>query len=312
MTFTNLTSTLLIIVGLFLIFQIKATDLFQIILKPLRKRLDRQSRIRSIVGKKPNLLQRQLHDAQQMLESAGMSEQITTYQWLTFILAGLGFAFGYLIDNLMAAIVLTIGLAIAPQAIIQIRTGEYLRGLHAKLEIGMGIITNSYIQSGDLVGTVQESYRLLPAPLEGVFKNFIVETQFIDANLVRALEQLRDKIDNHYWQEWCNVLIQCQHDRQLRFALPGIVERLGETRRVQLEIDTTIRKHFGDYIITVMIVLGSIPLMGLMMPEWYEMLMGTLAGKITLSVVLFAILATAIWVAQINRPMNLEKGGDLS
>lgn len=78
-----------------------------------------------------------------------------------------------------------------------------------------------------------------------------------------------------------------------------------------MEIDTTIRKHFEDYIITVLIVLGSIPLMGLMMPEWYEMLMTTLAGKITLAVVLSAILATAIWVARINRPMSLENGGDL-
>ena len=311
MTFNVLISTLLIIVGLFLIFKIKAADMTCYMLKPLKKRFDRQFKIRSITGKKPNLLMRQLQSTRLMLDASGMSEQLTSYQWLALILAVLGFTFGYLIDNLLAAVILAAGLAIAPQAIIQIRTGEYLRGLHAKLEIGMGIITNSYIQSGDIVGTVQESYHLLPAPLDGIFRSFLVETQFIDANLVRAIEQLRDKIDNHYWQEWCNVLIQCQHDRQLRFALPGIVERLGETRRIQLEIDTTIRKHFGDYIVTVMIVLGSIPLMGLMMPEWYEMLMETLAGKITLAVVLSAILATAIWVSRINRPMNLEKGGDL-
>jgi hypothetical protein len=41
------------------------------------------------------------------------------------------------------------------------------------------------------------------------------------------------------------------------------------------------------------------------------MLMETMAGKITLAVVLAAILFTAIWVARINRPMNMEKGGEL-
>lgn len=311
MTMNTWISSALIIAGLFLIFKISPYDLIEILFQPLFKRLDRQAKIRAITGKKPNLFQKQLHNSRQMLAAAGMGEQLKTYRWLSFILASLGFAFGYLIHNLLAAIVLAIGLAISPQAIIQIRTGEYLRGLQEKLEIGMGIITNSYLQSGDLVGTVQESHHLLPSPLDGIFKNFLVETQFIDANLVRALEQMRGKIDHYYWQEWCSVLIQCQHDRQLRFALLGIVDRLSETRRIQLEIDTTIRKHFGDYIITVMIVLGSIPLMGLMMPEWYEMLMGTLAGKITLAVVLSAILATAIWVAKINRPMSLEKGGDL-
>lgn len=311
MTFPTLFSTMLIIAGLFLIFKISPQDLIGVLFKPLIKRLARQAKIRTITGKKPNLLQQQLHDTRQMLDAAGMGEQLNTYRWLSLALSSLGFAFGYLIDNLLVAVILAVGLALAPQAIIQIRTGEYLRGLQEKLEIGMGIITNSYLQSGDLVGTVQESHHMLPAPLDNIFKSFLVETQFIDANLVRALEQMRGKIDNYYWQEWCSVLIQCQHDRQLRFALPGIVDRLSETRRIQLEIDTTIRKHFGDYIITVMIVLGSIPLMGLMMPEWYEMLMETLAGKITLAVVLAAILFTAIWVARINRPMNMEKGGEL-
>ena len=249
-------------------------------------------------------------NAQQMLDAAGMSEQVSTYKWLAVILAFLGFAFGLVIENTLAAIVMGAGLAIAPLAIIRIRTGEYFRSLHAKLEIGMGIVTNAYIQSGDLVGTIQTSLHLLPSPLDDIFGRFLVETQFIDANLVRAIEQMRDRIDNRYWRDWCSVLIQCQHDRQLRFALPGIVERLGEMRRAQMEVDTTIRKHFGDYIITVMIVLGSIPLMGFMMPDWYDMLMHTLPGKITLSVILFAVLSTAIWVARINQPMDLEKGGE--
>jgi len=303
-------SALLIMAGLFLILGIRPKDVTVVLLKPFKRRKERQQRIRAITGKKPGFIQRQLRDAQQMLDAAGMSEQVSTYKWLAVILAFLGFAFGLVIENTLAAIVMSSGLAIAPLAIIRIRTGEYFRCLHAKLEIGMGIVTNAYIQSGDLVGTIQTSLHLLPSPLDDIFGRFLVETQFIDANLVRAIEQMRDRIDNRYWRDWCSVLIQCQHDRQLRFALPGIVERLGEMRRAQMEVDTTIRKHFGDYIITVMIVLGSIPLMGFMMPDWYDMLMHTLPGKITLSVILFAVLSTAIWVARINQPMDMEKGGE--
>ena len=303
-------SALLIMAGLFLITGIRPMDVTAVLLKPFKHRKERQLRIRVITGKKPGFIQRQLRDAQQMLDAAGMSEQVSTYKWLAVILAFLGFAFGLVIENTLAAIVMGTGLAIAPLAIIRSRTGEYFRSLHAKLEIGMGIVTNAYIQSGDLVGTVQNSLHLLPSPLDDIFGRFLVETQFIDANLVRAIEQMRERIDNRYWRDWCSVLIQCQHDRQLRFALPGIVERLGEMRRAQMEVDTTIRKHFGDYIITVMIVLGSIPLMGFMMPDWYDMLMHTLPGKITLSVILFAVLSTAIWVARINQPMDLEKDGE--
>jgi hypothetical protein len=78
-----------------------------------------------------------------------------------------------------------------------------------------------------------------------------------------------------------------------------------------MEIDTVIQKHFGDYLITVLIVLGSIPMMSLMMPDWYEMLMHTTAGKITLTVVLAAVLSTALWVAGIYQPHDIAKDGDV-
>ena len=158
--------------------------------------------------------------------------------------------------------------------------------------------------SGDLIGAVQRSLRLLPAPLDGVFRQFYTETQLIDSDVVKAIHRLRERIDNRCWCDWCDVLVQCQRDRQLRYALSGIVARLGEMRRVQMETDTTIRKQLGDYIVTVMIVLGAIPLMGAMMPDWYDMLTTTLAGKITLALVLAAVLATAVWVARLYRPVE--------
>ena len=303
-------SALFIITGLFMILGVKPSDMTEILLKPFQRQHQRKKRIRGITGKPPGLIMRQLNEAQQMLDAAGMGEQTGTYRWLAIILALLGFAFGLIINNLLAAGILAAGMAIAPLAVIRIRTGEYFRNLQANLEIGMGLITNSYLQSGDLVGTVQANLHLLPSPLNDLFCRFMVETQFIDANLIRAIEQMRERVNNRYWRDWCSVLIQCQHDRQLRFALPGIVERLGEMRRAQMEVDTTIRKHFGDYITTVLIVLGSIPLMGFMMPDWYDMLMHTLPGKITLGVILFAVMATAIWVVRVNQPVDLDRGGD--
>lgn len=304
-------TTLLITAGLFIILKIKPADISQVILKPFEKKRKLHQRITKLTGKKPGPIRRRLNEAQQMLDSAGMSEQISSYKWLSVILALPGLIFGLAIDNLPAAIVLATGLAAAPLAIIRIRTGEYVRGLNARLETGMGLITNSYLQSGDLTSAVSDNLKLLPAPLDNIFGKYLVETQFIDASNIRAIELMRERVNNRYWRDWCSVLIQCQHDRQLRFALPGIVERLGETRRAQMEIDTVIQKHFGDYLITVLIVLGSIPMMSLMMPDWYEMLMHTTAGKITLTVVLAAVLSTALWVAGIYQPHDIAKDGDV-
>jgi tight adherence protein B len=168
----------------------------------------------------------------------------------------------------------------------------------------MSLISNSYIASGDLIGAVESNLHLLPSPMDNLFRQFYTETQLVDSDVVKALRRMRERVDNCYFHDWCDILTQCQRDRQLRFALPGIINRLGEMRRIQMETDTAIRKQMGDYIITVLLVLGAIPMMGAMMPDWYAMLTTTVAGKITLSVVLAAVLATSVWVARLYRPVE--------
>lgn len=291
---------LLITAGLFLLFKIRMSE----IAKPFHHLREKKKRIRRITGKPKGKLEATLDSAKEMLTAAGMSGQVTSYRWAAILLALLGLLIGLALDNVLAAMVLAAGLGCSPLIVIRIRTGDYIRSLDEKLENAMGTITNSYAASGDLIGAVQSSLHLLPSPLDGVFRQFYAETQLIDSDVIKAIHRLRDRIDNRYWRDWCDVLIQCQRDRQLRYALPGIVGRLGEMRRVQMETDTVMRKQLGDYIVTVMIVLGAIPLMGAMMPDWYSMLTTTLAGKITLAVVLAAVLATAVWVAQLYRPVE--------
>ena len=306
-----LTTVLLVIAGLFILFRVKTTDVTKVLFSFLVKRRERRLRINKLTGKRSGVFRRKLNEARLMLDRAGMGEQLSTYKWLAVILGLVGLIIGLLLDNSLAAIVLAAGLAGMPLVIIRVRTADYIRSLNASLETGMGIVTNAYLQSGDLISSVKDNLRLMPAPLDGLFGSFLVETQYIDANLIRAIDLMREKVTNRYWRDWCSVLIQCQHDRQLRYALPGIVERLGEARRIQMEVDTTIQKHFGDYLITVLIVLGSIPMMGFMMPDWYDMLMQTTAGKITFAVILGAILLTAIWVAGIYQPIDQNKDGDV-
>ncbi|MHB1315309.1 MAG: type II secretion system F family protein [Christensenellales bacterium] len=295
---------LLIIAGLFLLFRIRPSDMAGRLSKPFAQYRERKQRVRRITGKPKGKMATTVDNAKEMLTAAGMGEQIDAYKWAAVILAVLGMLFGLSLNNFLSALVLAAGLGCAPLIVIRIRTGDYVRNLNEKLESAMGAVTNSYIASGDIIGAVENSLHLLPSPLDGVFRQFFNETQLIDSDIVKALRRMRERIDNRYWRDWCDVLGQCQRDKQLRYALPGIVSRLGEMRRIQMETDTTIRKQIGDYIITVMLVLGAIPMMGAMMPDWYIMLTTSVAGKITLAVVLAAVLATAVWVARLYRPVE--------
>lgn len=335
----SIVCALLVTAGLFLLTGIRPRDMTEGLMKPFEKEVNRKKRIRHMTGKKPSSAQRMMEEAVTMLDASGKGEQVSTYRNMAILLAVVGFLFGLVIDNLPVSLVLSIGLAMTPLTIIRMRTAEYGRMVDEKLEMAMGSVTNSYIATGNLLTAVERVLPMLPAPVGDIFKRFQVDMQYVDGNTVRAIQHMRDggvmegrprrpeggaedtvsappehrvrisahTVRNLYWTEWCNALIQCQDDVSLNRTLSGIVERLSEMRQIQMEVDTTLRKHMSDYIVTVMLVLGSIPLMGFMIPDWYDMLMTSIPGKITLAIVLATVLITSVWV---SRAHALNEGGE--
>jgi tight adherence protein B len=207
---------LLLTAGLFLLFKIRISE----IAKPFQRQHNKKKCIRRITGKPKGKLEATMDNAKEMLMATGMSGQIASYRWVAVLLAVFGLLVGLALDNVLAALVLAVGLTCTPLIVIRIRTGDYIRSLDEKLESAMGTVTNSYVASGDLIGAVQSSLHLLSAPLEGVFRQFYVETQLVDSDVLKALYRLRERIDNRFWRDWCDVLTQCQRDKQLRYALP--------------------------------------------------------------------------------------------
>jgi len=291
---------LFVTAGLFILMDVRPRDVTDELKKPFEREVNRKKRIRFITGKKPSAVQRMMEEAVTMLDASGMGEQVSTYRNMAILMAVAGFLFGMVIDNILVSIVLGVGLAMTPLTIIRMRTADYKRMVNEKLEMAMSSVTNSYVATGNLLTAVENVLPMLPAPVNTIFQRFVADMQYVDGNAIRAIQHMREASDNWYWMEWCNALIQCQDDVSLNRTLSGIVERLSESRQIQLEVDTTLRKHMSDYVVTVLLVLGSIPLMGFMIPDWYSMLMDTVPGKITLAVVLATVLITSVWVSRAN------------
>jgi len=286
--------------GLFILTDVRPRDVIEPMQKPFEQGVSRKKKIRFITGKKPSAIQKMKEEAVSMLDASGKGEQAATYRNMSILFAVAGFLFGLAIDNVLASFVLAIGLAMTPLTIIRMRTADYKRMFNEKLEVSMSSVTNSYVATGNLLTAVERVLPMLPAPVDGIFRRFVTDMQYVDGNTVRAIQRMREASDNWYWTEWCNALIQCQDDVSLNKTLSGIVERLSEMRQIQLEVDTTLRKHMSDYAITVFLVIGSVPLMGFMIPDWYDMLMYSIPGKITLAIVLASVLFTTVWVSRAN------------
>ncbi len=291
---------LFVTAGLFLLTDVRPRDVTGPLQKPFEQDVSRKRKIRFITGKKPSAIQKMKEEAVTMLDSSGMGEQTATYRNMAILFAVAGFLFGIVIDNILVSFVLGVGLAMTPLTIIRMRSADYKRMLNEKLEMAMSSVTNSYVATGNLLTAVERVLPMLPAPVNDIFRRFVTDMQYVDGNAIRAIQHMREASDNWYWTEWCNALIQCQDDVSLNRTLSGIVERLSEMRQIQLEVDTTLKKHMSDYAVTVFLVLGSIPLMGFMIPDWYDMLMYSLPGKITLAIVLASVLITTVWVSRAN------------
>ncbi len=298
---------LFVTAGLFILMDVRPRDVTDELKKPFEREVNRKKRIRFITGKKPSAVQRMMEEAVTMLDASGMGEQVSTYRNMAILMAIAGSLFGIVIDNILVSLVLGVGLAMTPLTIIRIRTADYKRMVNEKLEMALSSVTNSYVATGNLLTAVENVLPMLPAPVNDIFRRFVADMQYVDGNAIRAIQHMREASDNWYWTEWCNALIQCQDDVSLNRTLSGIVERLSESRQIQLEVDTTLRKHMSDYVVTVMLVLGSIPLMGFMIPDWYDMLMDTIPGKITLAVILATVLITSVWVSRAN---SVDEEGD--
>ena len=286
-------SFLLITTGLFTLFRVTLADIF---IKPFdeKRRIKRQ--IRYITGKKKSSIERTIDNAKEMLVSSNMEKQVKRYRIMAIMLAFTGMIIGLSLDNLLAAIVLGIGLASIPLIIIYIRTGEYEIVLNEKLENAMNTITNNYVQSAELISSIEKSIEYISSPLRRIFEQFLVDVN-LDSDVQKAIQKMSYKVDNRYFRDWCNILKQCQFDSSLRVALLSIVSRLSEMRILKMQSDTIIKKHINEYVLIAVVVLGSIPVTAMMMHEWWIVLTTSVVGKITLAVVLAGALFCSVWVA---------------
>ena len=295
-------SFILVTTGLFVLFRVTLADIF---IKPFdeKRRIKRQ--IRYITGKKKSSIERTIDNAKEMLTSSNMEKQAARYRIMAIALGFTGVLIGLSLDNLLAAVILGVGLASVPLVIIYIRTGEYEKVLNEKLENAMNTITNNYVQSAELISSIEKSIEYISLPLRRIFEQFLVDVN-LDSDVQKAIQKMSYKVDNRYFRDWCNILKQCQFDSSLRVALLSIVSRLSEMRILKMQSDTIIKKHINEYVLIAVVVLGSIPVTAMMMNEWWIVLTTSVVGKITLAIVLAGALFCSVWVAS----MFTKKVGD--
>ena len=118
---------------------------------------------------------------------------------------------------------------------------------------------------------------------------------------------LRTKVDDDIWREWCDSVIACQDDRTLKDTLLPIVNKLTDVRLVNDELKTMLYEPRKEYWTMAALVIGNIPLLYLLNTGWFATLTQTLPGKIVMAVCGAAVFVTAIFMLKFTKPIAYKR-----
>lgn len=295
----------------FVIFLLLIAGLFCIVnINPLQKRIrisiakNNADEKRKQVDEKYAKLKLRERVAVLIKNTVSMSEfDINTF-WLFVILSGfIGVMAGkfLFVENVLSAAMGVIMLPV-PYIILKIRARWYKRNQEELLENSMNLITNSYLSCNDIIKSINENLDKLDIPKP--FEEFITDVTLIDSNIKRALLKLEIKINNRYFSEWINILVLAQEKSgDYRFILPAVVQSMNDAKRLQIEADTVMMAVWKEYFTSILLSFSIIPLLRWSNEVWFEILVGSVTGKLLILLMLLLTLISAFITLKINKPL---------
>ena len=258
-----------------------------------------------LVSKKLNFFERFKLTSEEMLKVSNSNMTFSKYMRVAVLCSLAGVIMGLLLNNILLSIVLAVGMLFVPLQYLKVRQSSYVQMINEQMETVLSLITNSYLQSGDIIKAVKDNLHRIEQPFYSIFSEFIAEKTFIDSNISRNIRKLKRKVDNGFFGEWCDTLILCQNDRELMYVLPTIVEKMSDIKQIQAELNTQMMNIYKDHISVTMVVAANIPLMKFLNAEWYRLLTGTLFGQIIVAITFLVIFIATAYVIRVNKPVSV-------
>ena len=304
----SIISSVLLVIGIALFMGLtteQVTEDFLRIIKPKDSLREKSKNLRG--GKQKHGLYLKIMRTKNALEATGKSKQFSIVCCASVILFGVGVILSLTINNVFLMPVLSVAFALLPFIYINNTLSFYEKTTREGLETNLSTITTSYLRTDDIVTAVKENVTELRSPIKEMFEAFLIETSVINPNVKRALYNLKEKIDNEIFAEWCETLIQCQDDRTLKDTLPAIVAKFGDVRKVNSDLKGILMEARNEYLVMVALVVGNVPLLYLLNKDWFKTLIYTVPGKACCGFCGIVILITALFMLKWTKPVEYKK-----
>lgn len=295
--------------GALILLEISPLEIMDCILKPF-KRTDNsiKSRILGVTQKKKvKGVKLIIKETKEILAATNKSSKFSFLCILSLAMLIAGVFLALAISNLFLIPVLAIGMALLPFWYVLFTAAFYKKQLNAELETALSVITASYLRTESIITAVDENITYLNPPVVDVFKGFLNQTRLINSNIRIAVEALKEKIDNHVFQEWCDAVIACQEDKNLKSTLLPIVSKLSDMRVVASELEYLLYEPMKEFITMAVLLVGNIPLLYFLNRDWFNTLMFHPVGKLILATTGIVIFVSLAAVIRLSKPIEYRR-----
>ena len=257
--------------------------------------------------KKSRKITKALLHMREALTATGKSNQFTVTCAASLMLMIAGCIVAVMINNFFMIPVFALAFASLPFLFARNTIAAYDKHIREEMETALSVVTTSYIRTDDIVTSVKENLTNLKPPIRDIFAGFVGDAMMVSSDTKAALRNLRERIDNAIFAEWCDTLIACQDDRTLNDTLLPIVSKLTDVRIVNNELKTMLDAVRNEYLTMVALVVGNIPLIYALNKDWFNSLMFSTPGKIVLAVCGMTILITAMFMMKFTKPIEYRR-----
>ena len=299
--------------GIVLIFNLSVENYAVSVINRLTKKKTLYSQANELKGKKRNLVEeakKEILRIKKAMNTMGKSKGFSAMLAASFGLLIFGCVLSIVLNNMFLLPAFTAAFAMIPFAFAKKQINDYDRQIKEELETALSIITTSYVRNDDIVTAVSENLVYLKPPVKNLFHEFVSKCSFLSTDMKGNIRWLKAGIKDELFSEWCDTLVKCQDDRNLKDTLMPIVAKYTDERIVNNELKGMMATVRWEYYMMVAMVLANIPLLKVLNAEWYGALVDTIPGKFVLGVCGVTILVTSMLMMKYTKPVGYERTGD--
>ncbi len=300
-------SSLLLIVAIVCFLNLTPQQITEDLMRLTTPKVTLREKARNMrAGKKKKSLGSKLAYTQTALAAMGQENKFALVCCASLVLFAAGAVVAVLIDNIFLLPALSVAFALIPFIYVRNSLSQYEKHIKTDLETTLSTITTSYIRNEDIILAVRENIDYIKPPLRACFNAFIGDAVAVSSSVKQALRNLKEKVNDDIFREWCDALIRCQDDRALVDTLHPIVAKLTDVRVVNSELSTMMAAVRTEYYTMVGLVVGNIPLLYVLNKDWFHTLIYETPGKIVLGVCGAVIIVTYMFLLKFTKPVEYK------